>query len=477
MIHPTEDTLKTRTPIEEIKYRLAFLNSPKGKLISVDERRQYGREMNYLVKKVITNDPLEQALINLMLKMFDEIESLTKDVRDECDKIMDGAMNGIKVSTEKLKSIVNPDYSSYSPNEVLTEDGITNLVIVAKFETPLSAARALKTMSEGGLLKKNVAQRNRDALFSIHEDCLCLVSGEGQSGAGYLKTKDLMTGEKAQANFDALVAHSNQESLGAAFIVLSHGEFYRGDLTQDYFDILMRSPDPSKAAFALLDNRLLRSSNPFLHANFVAVMSHTHPESLAKILGSLIYSDLLTGNQASRNRDALARYSTILFETREAKQCWDRIPSYRLTQDNFNAIIQICEQNQDNPAAGIVAYMAFVDERLLGRRVNEIISSTNTQGELFSSTVDPAIVPVDDHIISDDNDDRRIIDNIKKAANKYLRWMESEEVGIRVTNGIAQWRIRYNHFFMARMAIIVSKVYWIKLSQQIFHMKIKFQKL
>jgi len=294
-------------------------------------------------------------------------------------------------------------YSPYTSNVVLADDGIENLICVAKSESPIFAtSTALKTMKQGSLLAYDVAQRNRKALSSMHSFCLSLVSGECGNDK-YLITRKLMTGEKAQANFDAIVTHPNQKSLGTAFIYLAQARFYYGDITQDDFDILIKNPDPGEAASALYDSDLLGCLTPskLKHLYFHTIMHHPQPELLANFLRKFKFSNLIEGSLAKKNIQAIARHSAILFESEKALLCWRKMSFEFSTQDCFDAIIRLCEQYEDNPNAGINAFISFVDRTLrkaldmdaklvvIEAKVKRIQAAINSTGDVQNIPLPP----------------------------------------------------------------------------------------
>ncbi len=279
---------------------------------------------------------------------------------------------------------------------------------IEEHDDPCSSAYALKNLIQSGLLSGPNANQNMERFKFANQDIIGVI-------AFYLKPAELLQGPHAQTNFDALMTHANPKSINKAFFNLKD---ITGDSSaQKNFDTIMSHANPiamSEATYRLSMANPNGLVGPEKQANFDAVMGHESPEQVSWIFCNLERAHLLSGDMAQSNREAvltstfltslssvisllinnrlltqdnfskLTQHSAVLFGNDEARYRWSWIR--QLTQEQFNRMIQICENHQHNPEDGAQAFVNYVDETLgirepilqrAGRRLNTA-QSTHT---------------------------------------------------------------------------------------------------
>ncbi len=307
--------------------------------------------------------------------------------------------------------------------KLLTGDAAqANFEALMGHQDPSSVANAI---SAGGLLRGDTAQAEFDALVRHQDpravaeallklcDAKLITSDNCNAVAGHqdpisvaynlvdlnnayieLNSFDLLTGDTAQANRDAVARHQNPGSVASALTLLSRYGLLTGDTAQANRDAVAGNQCPHSVASALIrlnDAGLLTGDTA--QANRDAVAGHQTPEYVATALILLSGSGLLTGDTAQANRNAVTRhqhprsvasaltllsdagllraqgnfndlltYSAILFGP-QAQDLWFRIPG--LTTERFHRIIEIAAEHRDNVDAGQDAFVNFVNLNLL----------------------------------------------------------------------------------------------------------------
>ncbi len=183
-----------------------------------------------------------------------------------------------------------------------------------------------------------------------------------------LHTAGLLTGDAAQANFDAVARSQNPWSIAYALRTLHTAGLLSGDAAQANRDAVARSQNPWSIAYALstLHTAGLLTGDA-AQANFDAVASSQNSGAIADALSTLHTAGLLTGDAAQANFDNLIAYSAILtgVAADDYYNPWGTIPDHRLTQPRFNAMIAICQQHRDDVVTGRVHFAAYVTRELL----------------------------------------------------------------------------------------------------------------
>jgi hypothetical protein len=144
-----------------------------------------------------------------------------------------------------------------------------------------------------------------------------------------LKTEGLLTGDAAQANFNAVAGNRNLADVATALRTLNDAGLLTGDVAQ---------------------------------ANRNAVAGNQYPMGVDLALRALSNARLLT--QGSFNLVVITHVA-ILFHG-ETGCLWERIPEHLLTEAHFAAIIAICTDNQGNLAEGRRRFTAYVNQTILG---------------------------------------------------------------------------------------------------------------
>ena len=266
-----------------------------------------------------------------------------------------------------------------------------NFNAIAGHQDPRCVAWALRELNEAGLLTGEAAQANRNALVQ-HEFPDGVASAlENLNKAG------LLTGEAAQANRDALVGHQKPRYVAWALRELNEANLLTGGAAQANFNALVGYQDPHYVIHALKElNEANLLTGEAAQANRGAIVQHQNPLAVVCALIVLNEANLLTGETAQANRDALVGhqnqdyvihalrglnaahlltqgvFDSIAITHRDilchidTGAVWDRIPSHELTQARLDAIIAICNNNQDNPNAARRLFINYVNQEILG---------------------------------------------------------------------------------------------------------------
>ena len=128
-----------------------------------------------------------------------------------------------------------------------------------------------------------------------------------------LDRSGLLTGEAAQANFDAVAGHQDPAKVADALRMLSRAGLLTGDTAQANRNAVAGHQDPCALFLALLtlnEEGLLTSDSA--QANFDAVAGHQDPIKVADTLKALNRAGLLTGDAAQANRNAVAGHQDPL---------------------------------------------------------------------------------------------------------------------------------------------------------------------
>ncbi len=124
-----------------------------------------------------------------------------------------------------------------------------------------------------------------------------------------LNKANLLTGDSASDNFNAVAGHKDPLSVAQSLSLLSEASLLTGDSASDNRNAVARHRDPSDVAQAL---SVLRKGNLLTgdsgSDNFNAVVKHQYSWTVAKALLVLSEANLLVGDLASDNRNAVARH-------------------------------------------------------------------------------------------------------------------------------------------------------------------------
>jgi hypothetical protein len=210
---------------------------------------------------------------------------------------------------------------------------------------------------------------NRGSFPSSEVELEAFLESQLLSGAYELNCVGLLTGDSAQANFNAVAGHQNPRLLVVALAMLNRVGLLTGDLAQANRDAVARHQEPFLVAEVLgVLNRAGLLTGAAAQPNFNAFERQRDPRAVASTLGFLSYAGLLTGDAAQANFNTLILYSDILFHN-VTPGLWSRIPSHLFTPARFTALMEICREHTDNPAAGRALVIAYINREILG--INE----------------------------------------------------------------------------------------------------------
>lgn len=220
----------------------------------------------------------------------------------------------------------------------------------------------LRSLSYTDLLTGDGAQANFDAVIATQypmDLALAFIS---------IDNIGLFRGNQAQANFDALVTHQ-EEYLGRALLFIRNTDLLRGTQAQANFDAIVAHQNPYNLAQTLepiSNTNLLRNNQA--QNNFVALVTHQNPYNLALVLYVLGTSGLLRGNLAQTNFNALITHEAILCHQNNhhnGVSIWEMMPDHRPTALEFQRIILIAQEHAENPDDGSGALMAYINANIL----------------------------------------------------------------------------------------------------------------
>jgi hypothetical protein len=158
----------------------------------------------------------------------------------------------------------------------------------------------------------NEASSNERQFFFVFDDCLEMFSRSRLvDDVNKLSHAGLLTGDVAQANFDALAGHQDPDGIASALDVLYGGGLLTGDMAQANFDAVARHQKPcsvAKGLGQLHDGGLLIGDAA--QANRDALATHQDPPWVASALRLLHNAGLLTGDVAHDNRDAVVGHQS-----------------------------------------------------------------------------------------------------------------------------------------------------------------------
>jgi len=228
-------------------------------------------------------------------------------------------------------------------------NGLANLETVAKSRSPISAAFALRSLEQAGLLVGTQAKANREIIgHKKHPqrltESLCILQRAGlltgeqaqrnwkaitetkhsdtfEYALAILEESGLLAGAQAQANLDRLIqAADDISSIKLVLMALRKYQLLISEWAQTNFEIVSVVQTAKKLAAALLisrsgDNKtVLEMLSDYgllmgdqAQANFMAVAQASAPASAALNLFYLNQAELLTGEQAQANRTMVAQ--------------------------------------------------------------------------------------------------------------------------------------------------------------------------
>jgi len=173
--------------------------------------------------------------------------------------------------------------------------------LAAFAHTPLH--QALLVIQQLGFLSGEHAQANFNAIVK-HSKLDWIVNT-----LKALQTAGLLSGAWAQANFNAVVNNANLGGVADTLMILHAADLLSQPCAQAMRDAVATHPSPGGVANALKAlHRAELLSGPYSQANFNAVIQHPNPYGLASTLQVLLNAGLLFGVRAQANVDTVIQY-------------------------------------------------------------------------------------------------------------------------------------------------------------------------
>jgi hypothetical protein len=264
-----------------------------------------------------------------------------------------------------------------------------NFDAVITHQAPCAVAHALSSLNKAGLLSGDKAQANRAAfkkcasLPGSLEGVACTIRNLVSTG---LLSKDFP--EITQANFDAVIRHEAPEAVADAVIKLNRAGLLSGDKAQANFEAIVTHKDPRVAydlvsAWDLPSKERLEAKYPTKgeqifnmlereglldEANFEALLGEKDSQvvfSLIKCLSVLKHAEILTPSNRAVVKACAFLGGSYLEDLRGAFLKLKiaglfSIASPRVAQANFNTVI-----NSTNPEAEADTLIQLNDAKLL----------------------------------------------------------------------------------------------------------------
>lgn len=195
-----------------------------------------------------------------------------------------------------------------------------------------------------------------------------------------LSEAGLLTGQHAQANFEVLVKHQSSERFVRSLAILSEA-ILEGSNAQDNFDAIIGRQDSESFSNALetLSQLGFTRRNPKAQTHFNELLSCNSLRLMNQVLG-LFRSDNVSIFKRQEIFEQLNRYKDILFNTdytvrdvdghaiynaMNTESVWGRIPTFLMTTEHFEAIINICRHSITKEVA-FAAFKDYVNQQILG---------------------------------------------------------------------------------------------------------------
>lgn len=159
-----------------------------------------------------------------------------------------------------------------------------------------------------------------------------------------LSSADLLRGDQAQANFNAVAGHRAPDDVARALKALSATCLLTGVHAQANRDAVAdhRAPDAVALVLKALDAAGLITGEQ-AQANFDAVKHHPSPGTLRLLIRILSYSGLMEDGEAQTTFDLIIEQSGILFGIMVC-EAWRLVPpDFRLTPQQFVDMVAICQ--------------------------------------------------------------------------------------------------------------------------------------
>jgi hypothetical protein len=176
----------------------------------------------------------------------------------------------------------------------------------------------------------------------------------------------LLTGEFAQANFNAVAGHQRLRHFALALQELNAVGLLTGESAEANREAVAGHQLPWVVADALkILNTAGLLTGESAEANREAVAGHEDLCEVTDALEVLNVAGLLTGERGQLRFNLVAiTHSAILFHEATAN-LWSRVPGHQLTETRFNAIIDLCNNHQNNPDEARRLLIDYVNRELL----------------------------------------------------------------------------------------------------------------
>lgn len=180
------------------------------------------------------------------------------------------------------------------------------------------------------------------------------------NGLETLSQAGLLSGERKEANRKALIKHAGSLYRSSALDILSDAGLLKGDRAEDNVDALVQHRDKENVRDLIKSYKETLLKGKAAQANFVALVQCKAPWSLLIALKRLSEPALLPDLQSHFNQ--MNQYSAILFERHQSISAWAKIGASPFTQENFDAIMEICANHEGSPEQGAAAFLTYVNE-------------------------------------------------------------------------------------------------------------------
>ncbi len=193
---------------------------------------------------------------------------------------------------------------------------------------------ACNSLNKANLLTGDLAQDNFNAVAGHQEPKAVAQTLD------LLSKANLLVGDSAQGNFNAVAWHQELGILALALYILSKANLLVGDSAQGNFNTVAGHQEPNPVALALfLLSRTNLLAGDSAQGNFNAVARHKNPVAVAQALKDLSKANLLAGDSAQGNFNTVARHKNPV----EVFGALDILSRANLlagdsAQDNFNAV-------------------------------------------------------------------------------------------------------------------------------------------
>lgn len=250
----------------------------------------------------------------------------------------------VRAASQVCLSYLNKGLSSLLPFKEIKEFSRASFMI------------ALKQLHEAGL--------------PIEEHCHTLLVHHNPEIISFilvlLKNADLLKGMQGQENYRALIAHPEPESIAAALCILQYSGHINTDEGQSHYTRLLTHPYVKDLVRSL---SILRYNYPMsraeLNIHCEQVLTHAYPRAIFEALSALQGLPLLSGERGHARLNMFMRYSHALC-TPLTTPLWQRLPIHLFTEERFEALVLICQNDTLTLAEKQSAIAQYMTREFMG---------------------------------------------------------------------------------------------------------------